>query len=312
MSYACSSHPPGNTVKNCVTFKLRAYLELSKSGIVVLVLLTGLAGALAGTSLEHGVHLRTLLIGLVGLALIASGSLAFNQIQEVELDRKMNRTRKRPLQTGALSMREASVFVGLTVGVGTTLLIIAEPRAAFLGLLTIALYNGLYTLWWKPRMVFGAVPGALPGALPVLIGFSLGAHQIVHPGGVYLFLLMFFWQMPHFWSLAIRYAEDYALGGVPTLPTVSGKEITVDQITVWCIGYLGIALIAPLFLPLGAPYLCAAALMGLKIGYELWRYRQQGEKRWLRFFLWVNGSLIYFLFAVVLELWRPYFESFFI
>ena len=100
---------------------------------------------------------------------------------------------------------------------GLCLLYLIGPYPSGLALLTTVLYNVVYTLWWKRRMAFGAVPGAIPGAMPVVIGYSVNTTHIFDPACVYLFLVMFLWQMPHFWALAIRYREDYSSGGVPRI-----------------------------------------------------------------------------------------------
>ena len=99
-----------------------------------------------------------------------------------------------------------------------------------LGLFTVALYNGLYTLYWKKKWAFGAVPGAIPGAMPVVIGYSANHANVFTPECLYLFLIMFLWQMPHFWSLAIRYKDDYKKGGFPVLPAVIGVPKTLFHI----------------------------------------------------------------------------------
>src|SRR6185437_16687128 len=95
---------------------------------------------------------------------------------------------------------------------------------AVLGLLAVLSYNGLYTLWWKRRWSYAAIPGAIPGALPILMGHYAAAGHLGAPAGIYLFLLLFFWQMPHFWVLALRFRADYEKGDFPTLPVTHGPE----------------------------------------------------------------------------------------
>src|SRR6185437_932834 len=139
----------------------------------------------------------------------------------------------------------------------------------FLGILAVISYNGFYTLWWKRHWAYAAVPGAIPGALPVLMGHVAVTDQLFAPGGIYLFFILFFWQMPHFWALALRYKSDYAQGGFPTLPVAHGTGLTVHQIVIWCLGYVGLALMGPLFLRVGAIYCIATFIMSVKILWEL-------------------------------------------
>ena len=131
---------------------------------------------------------------------------------------------------------------------GVFFLFLLSELTAWLGVVTVILYNGLYTLFWKRRWVFGTVPGAIPGAMPVVIGYAAGGSTIMQMECLYLFLIMFLWQMPHFWSLAIRYKEDYLKGGFPVMPAKLGTERALYHIGLYTFAYVGLALVAPWFL----------------------------------------------------------------
>ena len=153
-------------------------------------------------------------------------------------------------------------------------------------------------------MPFAAVPGAIPGALPILMGHVAATRDPWNPGGWYLFAILFFWQMPHFWVLALKFREDYREGDIPTLPVSLGEHITRKQITVWGLAYIGISLMAPFFIPVGNIYLIAAVLVGLWVALELFRFWLKPEgKSWLRFFLSINFSLVAYIAAIVSDLW---------
>lgn len=290
--------------------QISLYAELSKSGIVALVLISVFGGYLAGHRLEQPFSFDNLLLTLLGVLFLASGSSALNQLQEHVLDSKMERTSKRPLPSKRLSRKEAWIFIGSTLFVGMFLLIKLEAKVYLLGLLALISYNGFYTLWWKRQIPFAAIPGALPGALPILMGFAAANEQLISPGGLYLFFILYFWQMPHFWVLAIRYSKDYEKGGIPTLPVTHGNTITVKHIVLWCLAYVGITLIAPLFFQVGTIYLATALCMGAKLLWELKLFCKNPEnKKWLRFFLWVNCSLIIYIAALVLDLWSVVLEA---
>jgi len=287
--------------------RLKIYKELAKSGIVALVLISVLGGYLIGHPFETPLSLWHLLLTLVGVLLLASGSSALNQLQEHTIDAQMPRTALRPIPSGRITSREALVFCLLSLVVGLIMLWAVSPTVAGLGCLAVVLYNGLYTLWWKRRWSFAAVPGAVPGALPILMGYAASSGQVITPGGLYLFFILFYWQMPHFWALAIRYTKDYAQGGIPTLPVTHGSGITVKHIVLWCLAYIALALLAPLFLQVLWVYMVIAGLISAKLLWELWAFARQPEsKGWLKFFLWINFSLIGYIAAAAADLWSVY------
>jgi protoheme IX farnesyltransferase len=290
------------TIKN-----LKLFSELSKSGIVTLVLISVLAGYLIGQPSELPFDWKRLLLTLIGILLLASGSSALNQYQERQIDGKMKRTSKRPLPSGRVQSHQVLAFVGLTLFSGLSVLGCIHPTQFLLGWLAVLSYNGLYTLWWKKHWAHAAVPGAIPGALPILMGHAAAQNKIITLPGLYLFFILFFWQMPHFWALALRYKEDYKQGGFPTLPVKLGEGVTLHQIVLWCLAYVGLAIIGPFFLPVHWIYLIPTLGMSLKLLSELHRFVKNPEnENWLRFFLWVNLSLILYLSAAVFDLWSIY------
>ena len=284
--------------------KFAAYREFAKSGIVTLVLISVLGGYLAGQSFEVPFSATRLTLTLLGILLLASGSSALNQWQEQSIDARMPRTKNRPLPSGRLTSGEALAFIVLALLAGLALLFLLSIELGILGATAVISYNGLYTTWWKQKMAFAAVPGAIPGALPILMGYQASNGNVWSPGGWYLFALLFFWQMPHFWVLALKYRQDYRDGDIPTLPVSLGEGITRKQITVWGLAYIGISFMAPLFMPVGNIYLLAAVLTGLWVAYELFRFwiRPEG-KSWLRFFLSINFSLVAYIAFIVADLW---------
>lgn len=284
--------------------------ELSKSGIVTLVLISVLGGYLIGQPSETSLSWARMLLTLLGILFLASGSSALNQYQERDIDAQMPRTSGRPLPSGRLSPTAALSFIGVTLAAGLAILATLDFQLLVLGVAAVISYNGLYTLWWKKHWAYAAVPGAIPGALPILMGHAAASGNVFNPGGIYLFFILFFWQMPHFWALALRFQKDYEQGGFPTLPVKHGLGVTLKQIILWCLAYVGLAVIAPLFLKVGWIYLVPTLLISIKVLYELYRFVQEPEsnqgtqsKRWIHFFLWVNFSLIVYLFFAALDLW---------
>lgn len=284
--------------------KISALFELSKSGIVSLVLISVLGGYLIGQPSELPVSWARMTMTLVGVLFLASGSSALNQIQEISEDAKMPRTSKRPLPSGRISTLQAWIFISITLITGLIVLTELSTTLFILGIIAVLSYNGLYTLWWKRHWSYAAVPGAIPGALPILMGHLSAQGNISSPSGWFLFFLLFFWQMPHFWALALRYRDDYKSGNFPTLPVTHGTEITVSRIVLWCLAYVGIAILGPLFLKVSGFYCIVTFLMSAKILWELRKFVIQPEnKSWIHFFLWVNFSLIIYISAAAADLW---------
>ena len=282
----------------------RDLLRLTKSEIVLLEVITLAAGYLIGQSIEESLDWKRFLITTLGVSCLALGSGALNQIQERGEDSLMDRTRDRPLPSGRISLKTALVTTLILFITGVFLLSLVSAPVLILGILAVVSYNGLYTMWWKRKMAFAAIPGAIPGAIPVLIGYVAATHNLSDYRGYYLFAILFFWQMPHFWVLALKYSNDYDQGGFPTLPVAKGNHVTRFQITLWCLAYSGIGLLSALFFPTGIFGLLGSLLISAWLIFELVRFlKLPAQKTWLRFFLSINVSLIMYLFVISADLW---------
>jgi protoheme IX farnesyltransferase len=271
---------------------------------------TGLCGYALSFEVEHHFSIWHLLGFLTGLSALSAGSFALNQAQEWGIDKKMPRTQGRPIPAGTVTVRIATTLGFAFVIFGLILLSRVSPLAMSLGGLTAILYNVFYTMVWKPNWVFAAVPGAIPGAMPVIIGYAANSDQIFAPEPLYMFMIMFLWQMPHFWSLAIRFKEDYRLGGIPVLPAALGVERALFHIGLYIFVYVALALASPWFFDLKFTYLLVVAPFALKVLWEFVKYfKTRGEGRWFPFFMWVNASLLVFIMAPVIQKWATFFLS---
>jgi protoheme IX farnesyltransferase len=267
-------------------------------------LVSALAGYAVSFHILQAFELWQPILLVVGLYLVAAGSFALNQAQEWRIDSRMERTKHRPIPRGVLKVWQGYFLGAIMVISGVGTLALLGPLPAELAVLTVVLYNGVYTLFWKKSCVFGAVPGAIPGAMPVVIGFSVNSTQIWRPECVYLFLVMYLWQMPHFWSLAIRYKDDYALGGFPVLPVSLGSQRALYHVGLYVFTYVGVALMAPWFLHANLLYFLLVLPISLKVLIEFRRYLHAPERKaWLPFFLWTNFSLLIYLAVPVMDKW---------
>ena len=283
---------------------LKAYSQLSKTGIILFAVVSTLAGYAVSFRVHQSFDPLEPLLLVLGLYLVAGGSFVLNQAQEWRLDAKMDRTRGRPIPQGLIRPWQAVILSAVMLIAGLLTILILGPLPAGLAVLTVVLYNGVYTFFWKKQWVFGAVPGAIPGAMPVVIGYSVNTNEIWRPECVYLFLVLFLWQMPHFWSLAIRFRKDYELGGFPVLPVSLGVQRALYHVGLYLFTYVGVALMAPWFLQAHILYFLLVMPISLKVLVEFRKYyRNHDAKTWLPFFLWTNLSLLIYLAVPVMDKW---------
>jgi heme o synthase len=210
---------------------LGAYLALTKPRIVELLLLTTVPVMFLA---QRGVpSLELVLATVVGGTLAAGSANTLNCVLDRDIDERMLRTRRRPLPRHQVSTSAALVF-GLTLGALATLLLATAVNALSAGLALAAnvFYVLGYTLVLKRRTPQNIVWGGAAGCFPALIGWTAVTGSLAWPP-VVLFLVVFFWTPPHFWSLAIRYRDDYAAASVPMLPVVASSYTVGRQIVVY-------------------------------------------------------------------------------
>jgi len=191
----------------------RDYLQLSKSRIVLMVLITTAAGYLFGA---HSVDGLLMLHALLGTALVAAGTNALNQYVEREHDARMHRTRTRPLPAGRITPRAALIFSSAVAILGTVYLgLMVNWLTAALGAFTLATYIFIYTPL-KRVSTLNTLIGAIPGAIPPLMGWTAATNHL-GAGGWIIFGILFLWQLPHFMAISWLHREDYARGGFAML-----------------------------------------------------------------------------------------------
>jgi protoheme IX farnesyltransferase len=281
-----------------------AYAELSKFGIVLLVLVSAGAGFMLRAPLGPRFPWTGALLTLGGIMLLSCGASALNQVQERGRDALMTRTVGRPLPSGRLSSVHGLgvSLVGITSGAVILWFGIGQ-LAGILGLIAAAFYNAVYTPWLKPTSPFAAVPGAIPGAIPPVIGWVAAGGSLTDPGAVILFGILFLWQMPHFWALALRYRADYQAGGFPMVSETVGIEGTARLILLYAFGLTAWSLAAPTFGVGGPVALVAAALLGGRLIWLATKFarRPEDQRGWLSLFLFSNVYLLLLFVVMVAE-----------
>lgn len=214
--------------------KISPYIALMKLRVVELLLVTTLPALFLAAK---GVPPLGLTIAtLIGGTLAAGASNAFNMIIEVDSDRLMARTAKRPIVSGAISETQAFIFASaLTIVSLTIFSVFTTLWATVLTAAAIIFYVFGYTIGLKRRTSQNIVWGGIAGCMPVLIGWAAVTNSLTLTAWLF-FLVIFFWTPPHFWALAIKYRDDYAAAGIPMLPVVASIKSVEKQMWFHTIG----------------------------------------------------------------------------
>lgn len=269
---------PGDRVR-----RVRDYVALTKPGIVRMCVIMTVGGLwLAPRPSGFWVSWTVWVAALIGSGLAVASANAFNMVWEREGDRKMARTRTRPVASGRLGVGSSSAFAGLlgvvsmiVLGFGTNLL--TAGLAAFALLSYVLVYTPL-----KRVTPLALVIGAVPGAVPPLLGWTAVTNSLDLPGAV-LFAILLVWQMPHFLAISVFRKQDYAAAGIRCVPVVRGETVAKVQAIAWA------ALLIPVSMaltPLGVTgpiYSIAALVLGVAFLIQAIRgLASQENVRWAR------------------------------
>jgi protoheme IX farnesyltransferase len=253
----------------------RDYLVLIKPSIILLLLITTIpAMVLATDDWPDGWLVTATLIGGI---LAAGGAGAVNMYIDREIDDVMVRTRSRPIPSGRVPAHHAAI-VGWTMGVASGFWLVATVNviSAVLAVGAFFFYVVVYSMWLKRTTVHNTVLGGVAGAAPPLIGWAAVTGSIEWTG-VLLFLVVFAWQPPHFWALALVLADDYRDAKIPMLPAVRGEDETKRQTLLWSVLTLAVTLALGITAELNVLYFAVAIAGGVGFVYVAWRlYRTPG------------------------------------
>ena len=270
--------------------RLADYVELTKPRIAVMVLVTVAAGYLMATGTDA--RLVPLLHSLIGTAMVAGGASAWNMWVERGTDARMRRTANRPLPAGRLHPLEVVVFgTALAVtGVNYLYHALPSPAAALVALLSFVTYVAVYTPL-KTLTVFNTHVGAVPGALPPVIGWCAATGSIGWDA-VALFLVLLFWQLPHFMAIAWMYRHDYARAGHRMIPCddPTGRKTSRAMIA-WCVVLVAASLLPLTYGPLDWVYLVGALALGAYFLRSTLRFRTERTEQQARQVL--KASILY-------------------
>ena len=278
-----------NIVKN--------YYELCKPNVVLMMLLCALVGIVLAS--ETLLPFMDIIIPLTGIALCSGSAAAINQIIDREADAEMDRTDKRPIPQGEVSVINASIFA-FTIGILGVLILVylVNTLTAILTVIALGGYAFIYTIYLKRATPQNIVIGGLAGAAPPLLGWASVTNSI-EPNALLLVLIIFIWTPPHFWALAIYRKDDYAKQSIPMLPVTHGVAFTKLQIVLYTIILFLVSLFPYIVLMSGIIYLVSALILSsLFLFYSVRLYLSDDDKYAMQTF-WFS---IYYIFLIFIAL----------
>lgn len=256
------------------------YYLMTKPGIIFGNLVTVAAGFILGS--RGHIDILLFLQTLLGITFIMASACVFNNYIDRRIDTKMERTKNRALVQGLITGRNAIIFACALEVVGTLILF------EFTNLLTVAIagvgffvYVVLYSLW-KSKTVYGTAIGSIAGAVPPVVGYCAASNNFDIAAAI-LFTMLVFWQMPHFFAIALLHLDDYAKAGIPVLPLSKGILRTKVHMAIYILAFIPVALMLTLFNYTGYAFLIVTTCVGLIwLGLSIKGFSCENNRRWGR------------------------------
>ncbi len=283
---------------------LKDLKALFKAGVLianVLPVFTGFWLALHFSDAAFRDHWGVFLLTIAGSTMVMAGALTLNNWYDVDIDTIMERTKNRPTVTGNFPLNLV-LTIGIVLSIlGFLLLLLTTVEAAIYGFVGWFTYVFLYTMWSKRRYTFNTIIGSISGAVTPLIGWTAiepGFHKIP----IMLFLILFIFQMPHTFAIAMKKCKEYTAARVAMLPVVRGFKVTKQQIVI----YVACLLPIPFALtPLGTPFIVIATLLNVGwLAASIGGFFTKDDLKWahLIFLYSVNYVAIIFLLMIIVTL----------
>lgn len=296
-----ASETAAGSVSRKLTWK--DFIYIMKPGILFDNMITTFGGFWLAS--RGDINWLLLLYTMLGTTLVVAAGCVLNNYLDRDLDAKMDRTRRRALPSGRMSPRFVATY-GTILGIaGLSLLtFLANPLAATMGLIGLFVYVWIYTYWLKRTSVWNTVIGAISGSMPPVIGY-VAVVNTLDMGAWILFAILFLWQPPHFWALAIRRKKEYRDAGFQMLPSVRGNYQTKISMVRYVVPLVPASLLLYLYGYVGEIYLYVATALGLfwavmcVMGFMA--KTEEEEDRWAkRFFIFsINYLTILFLVMII-------------
>ncbi len=259
---------------------IKSYYALAKPGIIYGNAITVAAGFFLAS--KGNINFWLLLVTLTGISLVIASACVFNNYIDRDIDSLMVRTKKRALVTGLISVRDAmlyATFLGLAgflvLAVYSNLLTVFVVLAGFVDYV---IFYGIF----KRRSVYGTIVGSIAGATPIVAGYTAVSNQF-DAGAVILFLILVFWQMPHFYAIGIYRSDDYQAAQLPILPIKEGIQKTKIHILLYIVAFTIAAAMLTVFGFTGYIYLITVLSLSLAwLWLGIKGFKADNDKRWAR------------------------------
>jgi protoheme IX farnesyltransferase len=278
--------------------KVKAYVEMTKPRIIELLLITTIPAMIVAERGWPGWQL--VLLVLIGGTLSAGGANVINQVYDGDIDRIMHRTSGRPIPTGRVSARAATVF-GLALGLAGFVILAAGSTllAGVLSVVAFGFYVLVYTMLLKRTTTQNIVIGGAAGAVPALIGWAAVTGDLAVAPWI-MFAIVFYWTPPHFWALSIKYEEDYRTAEIPMLSVVAGDDVTFREIAWYSVVTVGVSLMLIPVARLGWIYGLTSVVLGVLLVVAASRLKSD-RTRAMAFFGFTNLYLAGVFVAMMVD-----------
>lgn len=283
---------------------LKEYYRLTKPGIIRGNTLAALAGFLFAS--RGDIDIWLLLATVAGTALVIASACVFNNYLDRGIDQKMSRTKNRALVTGAISGGQAIIFGAILGMVGFAILTAyTNGLTVLLGLVAFVFYVIVYGIG-KRKTVHGTLIGTIPGALPPVAGYTAVTNELDGAAAL-LFLILVFWQMPHFYAIGMYRKTDYAAAGLPILPVKRGDRYVMLQMVLYVVAFIIASLLLAVTGHAGYVYTTVMLLIGLGwLRIARGGYGDSDPVQWAKgMFGYSLLVLLVFCAVISLESWLP-------
>ena len=257
--------------------RINQFYRLTKPRVVSLIVFTAVIGMFM--AVPGAVPLDILLLGTIGIALVAGAAAALNCLVEQKMDAVMDRTKGRPLPQGKVSVPETLFFLMIVGGAGLFILYEwVNELTMWLTLGTFVGYAIIYTVILKPLTPQNIVIGGASGAMPPVLGWTAVTGEITSDA-LLLFLIIFAWTPPHFWALALYRKNEYASIGMPMLPVTHGDQFTKLQVLLYTVILCVVTFLPYVTQMSGMIYLVSSTILnGIFMYYAIEIYRNYSDQ----------------------------------
>lgn len=241
----------------------KKYYSLAKPGVLYGNVITGVAGFLLAAGYFRTFPVVLFFATIVGMTLVIASACALNNVFDRDIDAMMERTKTRAVPHGDIPVRNATIFALVLGLIGLAILVLwTNWYVVGVGIFGYVVYVWLYGAFSKRKSIHGTLVGSISGAMPITAGY-LAVSDRIDAAAILVFLALFFWQFPEFYSIAIYRRKEYAAAGVPVMSVIKGVPSTVRQIGIYTVLYVASTLLLTLLGYTGWIYFVAMLALGL-------------------------------------------------